>query len=551
MPTAEKFQPFHISMLTSEDLQCSWFQPNHPASSGSSVPPDTHCMLAGFALSVTGEVVVLISCLRIVERILIDCLNAIALQAVAFYEYQDVPGSDEEMPDCGAMSDGSQGGSQNGAASPPASNSSKRRRCTSSAASDASTGPASMADDAASRPQPDSDHAAHADDALHGAQAGKSPPDAAGESVHVNAPNPLSGQTDAMESAPSTGGLQRTSSPPAQAADAGTSSSSAMDTAARVPQPAHAQHDADHLETHGSLQAFRSNVPGIAEAAAPIHSQADSVQNTAGQGMQSGAAPSGELPQNGARTVQPPCSGSNIPAASMSASPPIAANGRQSGSQGPSTLQSFSDEPFQAPPEAGPASAATLLDLEAAVQNASRAEDIPAGGQIDALGKDASASECNDAGMRHLRLQQWPPENPMGTFPAVSHADPPAIPVHCGNGVMHGGSEGAAHANGGSAHGDSQSQPTYDRLMAADAAPSQEAAGLCEACSNQRNDIGSVSPPEELEAKQAVSTSTEASVSTSPAQPGFVVAQKQHPGPERKGQGPKSSTMNGRAKAKS
>ena len=488
-------------------------------------------------------------------RIVTDLLTAIALQAVAFYEYQDVPGSDEEMPDCGGATseDGSQGGSQNGAASPPPSNSSKRRRCTSSAASDASTGPASMTDDAVSRPQPDTDHAAHAEDPLHGAKAGTAAPDAAGEPVHVDAPNARSGQTDATESAPLTGDLQHTSSPPAQAADVGTSSSSAMDTTAQVSQPAPAQHDADHLETPAGVQAFRSNALGITEAAAPLHWQLDSVQTTAGQGMQNGAAPSangyGSL-QNGAAShtnVQPPCSGRSIPAASVSTLPPIAANEQHSGLQGPST-QSFSDEPFQAPPEAGPASAATLLDLEAAVQIASCAKDKPASGQNGAQGNDAAASECNDAGMRHLKLQQWPPENPMGTFPAVSHTDPPVIPVHSVNGVMHGGSEGAEQASGASANGDSQSQPTSDRLMAVDAAPSQEAAGLCEGRSVQRSGIGSVSHPGELDAKQA--ESTEASLSTSPAPPGFVVAEKQHPGPERKGQGPKGSTMNGRAKAK-
>ncbi|KAK9839890.1 hypothetical protein WJX84_007689 [Apatococcus fuscideae] len=80
--------------------------------------------------------------------------------AVAFYEYQDVPGSDEEMPDLdGAVSeDGSQAGSVSGATSaatsPPPASSTKRRRCTASPAlSDAGPGPGIIPDDASSRLQ--------------------------------------------------------------------------------------------------------------------------------------------------------------------------------------------------------------------------------------------------------------------------------------------------------------------------------------------------------------------------------------------------------------
>lgn len=89
----------------------------------------------------------------------VDCCDHV--QAVAFYEYQDVPGSDEELPDLdGAVSeDGSQAGSASvltsAGHSPLPASSSKRRRCTaSSALSDAGTGPGMISDDAASQLEP-------------------------------------------------------------------------------------------------------------------------------------------------------------------------------------------------------------------------------------------------------------------------------------------------------------------------------------------------------------------------------------------------------------
>ena len=275
-----------------------------------------------------------------------DCFGS--LQATAFYEYQDVPGSDEEMPDLdGAMSeDGSQAGSQIGASSPAPSTSTKRRRCTSSALSDAGSHPAATSDDAASHPH----------SAVSGAE-------------------------------PSLASLSRDG------------------TAAFASIRANGQQ-------HGHARAANGEVEGAAVL-----------------GESGAEAPNGDPPPEGL-LVDPP---------------QIAGNGSLSGHHHGAGA-----------PSGGTSDGTSGLAESPAHAGHQVVQPIP--------------SDQAAAGLRHLRLQQWPPRYAMGTYPEVGHADPPLGPGHATEGLR-GDAGQAVQASLGSLDAESQPNSCSGERPVADAAP--------------------------------------------------------------------------------
>ena len=421
-----------------------------------------------------------------------------AMQAVAFYEYQDVPGSDEEMPDIGSAA--SEDGSQNGASSPAATNSTKRRRCTSSAVCDASTGPAAMSDDAISHPQPVATNAVHdaqTQIAVYEASAGQSNafsgdvPDPMNASSQPHDPQRSASQVPSRETNVISNGVSHVADDQ--------------------------QHDAGRLGATGDQ-------PGSCSNAQLFDSE---VLQEAGQGGPDPSANRQELPPSrngsaGSTALQPSeraqqADGLNM--ASASDGIPTARCGSHSSLQGQLDSQPFSTESSSshATPNAGPASAATLAQLKAAVLLASEPCGAP-----DTMLEDSAAANPYDAGMRHLRLQQWPPAHPIGIFPPVSHTDPPVMPMHLPNGSSHEDAQAAVQSSMGSADRDSQSQPTPSQEMATDLPALQSAS---DRVANAQQDVSGqfALPAHATGAKEVQAPS--ANMQSPSAQPEAVIGQ--------------------------
>ena len=325
------------------------------------------------------------------------------MQAVAFYEYQDVPGSDEEMPDLdGAVSeDGSQAGSASGATSaatsPPPATYTKRRRCTaSSAVSDAGTGPAVIPDDASSRLQP---------------------------------------QAAVAEEYPA----------PTHQADAGLLGAAGIAdrSCQQQPEPAplHLQSQAADLQHPVPSDGAAGAAPGLAQPPAQQPQSADVEPMLLAGVSTTGRSAPRQQPQQ-APDPSSHATDADMPDVSLLGCPP----GEPSLSNQPHSNGSLPQQPVGKP----------LPDAEAELRESIL--QVPADGAVPGAGvRTAVNGSQADSGMQQHKLQRWPPGDALQTYPEVGHADPPLAPRHHVNGVANGNAGQAVQASMGSL--DAESQP--------------------------------------------------------------------------------------------